>query len=228
MEEQVRADVAAFAEAMAEPSDKGKHKTKAQKESAMPKFVPPAETLVPPPNLEDDIAARASIMRKIAAYEREFKDRLVELRTPKNLAKASLDDLKLYLADIEHELGKAGAYELVRHGFVQLCKQIESFQARSQVLPYDLKNFGEAGVIASSEFLLPDGSVQKGSMMPLLKEISIKYSDWFSQRVEVRFIVQLMGMMAEVHRINTDAPKTAAKASGKKASASASAAAKGV
>jgi hypothetical protein len=227
MEEQARADVTAFMEAMAEPpaGEKKKGKAPKQPEVPMPRSVRPEETLVPPQ--EDDTEARASILRKIQAYEREFGDRLGDIKTAKSFtAKANLDELKVRLADIEHELGKQGAFDIVRQGYVQLCKGIESFQERSHVLPYNLKNFGEAGLISASEFSLPDGSVQKGSMIPLLKEFSIKYSDWFSQRVEMRILIQMVGMMAEVHRINTQAPEVAESAQKKKTSAKTSAAAK--
>jgi len=50
-------------------------------------------------------------------------------------------------------------------------------------------------------------------------------ADWFSQRVEIRIALQMMSMMAELHRINTEVPVMAEKAQ-KKASSSTSTSAK--
>lgn len=49
-------------------------------------------------------------------------------------------------------------------------------------------------------------------------------ADWFSQRVEIRIVIAMMGMMAETHRLNTEAPVLAAKAQKKASPAAASAA----
>lgn len=222
MEEVARADAAMFAEAFeaAATDSKGKgKKEKMMKEPAPYKTVAPEETLIPP---VDDADVKAGLLRKIAAYEREFSDRLDGVKVPKTFgAKASVEELKVRLADIEHELGKSGAMDYVRQGFVHMCKAIEGFQERSHVLPYNLKNFGDAAVVSVNTYQLPDGSVQVGHMLPLLKEFSIKYSDWFSSRVEMRILVAMAGMMAEVHRINEQAPEVAKKATKKTSNAAA-------
>lgn len=216
---QVEADVQMFTENLAEA-------TAAPKKSSMKQ---PKQSKAEPPLVipeADDTEKRAAILRKISAYMQEFPQRLQHIKIPKTFGeRATLDELKLLLADVEHELGKGGALDYVRQGFVKVCEGIESFNGRTKVLPYNLSNFGSAAVISVNDFQLADGTIQRGNMIPLLKEFSIKYSDWFSSRVEMRILVAMMGMMAEVHRMNSEAPAVAEKAE-KKTSAKTSAAAK--
>jgi len=223
---QVKADMNMFVDGFNNSNELAEEK-KSKKEKAPPApkvSFAPSETLVPP---EDDSEAKASVMRKINAYEREFSEQLSEVRTTKQFAaKASLEEMKMKLADIEHELGKGAAFSMVVAGYQQACATIEKVQAKTPFLPWNIANLGEASKLASSVYQLPDGSVHKGNMIAPLKELSIKYSDWFSQRVEVRIILGTIQMMQEIHRINTEGPKVAQAANEKKATAKTAAAAK--
>ncbi len=157
----------------------------------------------------DDTDAKASVLRKIKAYEREFPEKLANMKTTKATeAKASLEELKIRLKDIEHELGKSGGLDMVRIGFVELCKGIERVQLRTNVLPYDLTHFGEVAVEAVNPRINPvDGSVQVGEVVPLLQEFVIKHDDWFSTRVEVRLALQVFAMMSAVDKMNKEGVK---------------------
>lgn len=223
---QVKADMNMFVDQFNNTNELADEK-KSKKEKAPPApkvSFAPAETLVPP---EDDSEAKASVMRKINAYEREFPEQLGEVKTTKQFAaKATLEEMKMKLADIEHELGKGAAFSFVTTGYQQACATIERIQASNPILPWNITNLGEASKLASSVYQLPDGSIHKGHMIAPLKELSIKYSDWFSQRVEVRIILGTIQMMQEVHRINTEGPKVAKAAQEKKAPPKAAAAAK--
>lgn len=172
----------------------------------------------------DDTDAKASVLRKIKAYEREFPEKLANMKTTKATeAKASLEELKIRLKDIEHELGKSGGLDMVRIGFVELCKGIERVQERTNILPYDLTHFGEVAVEAVNPRITADGSVHVGEVVPLLQEFVIKHDDWFSTRVEVRLALQVFSMMSAVDKMNKQGAKIqeqAKAASGKKTSAS--------
>lgn len=218
---QVEKDVEMFTAGLAEFEEA---KSKTPKSERKPtKSTPAPEVNVP---LEDDSAAKAAVMRKITSYLREFPDKLGEHKLPKAFTqKATLAEMKMLLSDLEHEMGKSGAFDIVRSGFISLCSGIEQFQAKTKTLPYNLTNYGKMAEFSASHVRQPDGNIKTGEMVPLLKEFSIKYADWFSQRVEIRIALQMMSMMAELHRINTEVPVMAEKAQ-KKASSSTAASAK--
>lgn len=155
---------------------------------------------------EDDTDAKAKILRKINGYQREFPERLVHCKVPKTFgAKATLEELKIHLADIEHELGKTGGLEVAKRGFVVVCGLIEQMQERTKILPYNLQHYSKIAEQSLQDRLMPDGKVSEAPMIPLLKEFMVKYDDWFSTRVEARFILEMVGLMAICHKMNTDA-----------------------
>ncbi len=155
---------------------------------------------------EDDTDAKAKILRKINGYQREFPERLVHCKVPKTFgAKATLEELKIHLADIEHELGKSGGFEMVKRGFVVLCGLVEQGQEKFHVLPYNLTHYGKIAEQSLQDRMMPDGKISEAPMIPLLKEFAVKWDDWFSTRVEARILLEMMGMMAICHKMNTDA-----------------------
>lgn len=58
----------------------------------------------------------------------------------------------------------------------------------------------------------------------LIAVLTLVAADWFSQRVEIRIALQMMSMMAELHRINTEVPVMAEKAQRKAPSSTAASA----
>ena len=153
-------------------------KAKTPKSERKPtKSTPAPEVNVP---LEDDSAQKAAVMRKITSYLREFPDKLGEHKLPKAFTqKATLAEMKMLLSDLEHEMGKSGAFDIVRSGFISLCSGIEQFQAKTKTLPYNLTNYGKMAEFSASHVRQPDGNIKTGEMVPLLKEFSIKYGKLF-------------------------------------------------
>jgi len=154
---------------------------------------------------EDDTDAKAKVLRKINGYMREFPERLIHCKVPKTFsAKATLEELKIHLADIEHELGKSGGLEVAKKGFVTLCGLIEQVQEKTKILPYNLQHYGKIAEQSLQDRMMPDGKVSEAPMVPLLKEFVVKYDDWFSTRVESRILLEMLGMMVVCHKFNTD------------------------
>lgn len=161
-----------------------------------------AEISKPP---EDDTDAKAKVLRKINGYFREFPDRLQHCKVPKTFgAKATLEEMKIHLSDIEHELGKSGGLEVAKRGFVMLCGFIEQAQEKTKILPYNLQHYSKIAEQSLQDRLKEDGNISEAPMIPLLKEFVVKYDDWFSTRVETRILLEMLGMMATCHRFNTD------------------------
>lgn len=155
--------------------------------------------------VEDDSDAKARILRKINGYQREFPERLVHCKVPKTFgAKATLEELKIHLADIEHELGKSGGLEVAKKGFVAVCGLIEQFQEKTKILPYNLQHYGKIAEQSLQDRMMEDGKVSEAPMIPLLKEFVVKYDDWFSTRIETRILLEMLGMMVICHKFNTD------------------------
>lgn len=175
---QADADISMFTEGLREPAEEAKSTRTPKKEKA-PTPTMTARSKIPDIGIslpEDDTDKKAAIMRKIASYTREFPEKLADVKVPKTFAtKATLEEMKMVLADIEHELGKSGAVEIVRNGFISLCSAIEQFQEKTHTLPYNLTNFGKMAEFSASYVKQPDGRTKEGEMVPLLKEFSIKY-----------------------------------------------------
>ena len=133
---QVDADMSAFDAPNPEEAKKlekelekrRKEREKAEK-ATLPKRLQMAEELVQatkkaekkevPMSPEKEASLKASILRKIKAYQYEFPQRLEGVPIPKTLsAKHSLDELRAFLADVECQLGRSGAENLVTYGYV--------------------------------------------------------------------------------------------------------------
>lgn len=213
--EQVMADMATFADPAANTNMDDFKRAAEQREKQMKrdakqmgvnaKKIDDLAKFAEATKVEDDTDAKARVLRKINGYQREFPERLVHCKVPKTFgAKATLEELKIHLADIEHELGKHGGLEVAKVGFVYLCGAIEDIQARTKILPYNLEHFGDFGQQCLQDRKMADGSVSQTTMVPLLKEFVVKYDDWFSTRVESRILLELIGLMRVCHKFNTD------------------------
>lgn len=220
-------DVSMFTEGLVEEPKKSSRKIPKEKEEAFSSN-PKLQDFVPAAPEEDETDAKAVIWRKITSYAKEFPERLegVKMGTKQSFAKMTLVEAKMLLLDVEHELGKSGAYEYVKQAYVWSSEALEKFQAKSKALPFDLTHFGKMAHVSVSTGTLPDGTVHKGHMSPLLMEFSIKYGHWFSSSIEMRLIMAYGMMMAEVHRMNTEAPAVNKQANEKTASKKATDAAK--
>ena len=162
---------------------------------------------------QDDSDAKAAILRKIDAYQKNFKDRLQHVKVTKNTgAKASLEELKIHLADIENELGKSGGYAMARALFVNGCQKIEQVEAHYGILGMDLTHLGKVAEQSVSKRKGADGKIEDGPIEPLLQEFVIKYDSWFSTRVEIRLAIAVVELMAATHKMNSSEVKEFMKA----------------
>jgi len=155
---------------------------------------------------EDDSPQRAAVMRKINSYQNEFPARLEHMKIPKGAAfqKLTLDELKLLLANIQHEMGKKGGKALIYAGYMQLMVQGEQ---NGPLVGLNLQHLEAAASQNVYPRKLDDGTFVKGNIGELLDEVAIKYEDWLSQSVEVRLTVATVEMVLAVHRMNTNGSK---------------------
>lgn len=218
---QVSADAANFAAAASESSASAPYtkamasKTEqaareAKQEKISMKQLEQMEKLSVETRATDEADAKASLMRKINAYQRDFKERLGGLKPMAKGAelKATAEELKMHLSDIEYELGKQGGYDIARYGFIEGMKKIEEFNAKYGYIKKNLTGFGTLAeqFVTARQVEDPntgDIKIMEGPMTPTLKEFVIKYDDWFSTRVEVRMLIQVIEMMNVCDRINS-------------------------
>lgn len=156
----------------------------------------------------DESEAKAAVLRKIDSYQKTFKDRLQHVKVTKTVgAKASLEELKIHLADIENELGKSGGYAVARTLFVNGCTKIEQVEASYGILGMDLTHLGKVAEQSVSKRKNAEGKLEDGPVEPLLQEFVIKYDSWFSTRVEIRLAMAVFELMAATHKMNSSEVK---------------------
>lgn len=144
---------------------------------------------------EQLIAERASAMRKIASYMKAFPEKLKGLAmTPARLQKASLEELQMHIADIEHELGKENSEELLTFGVLMGAQQIERLHHIFNPLKLNLNNFDKV-VSANME----------SKFKPLITQFCIKYQDSMSHSLFVRSIAAVAVCIYTTHNLNTHA-----------------------
>ena len=153
-----------------------------------------AEKLIETTKEEDTAEERASLVRKIHAYNKKFSEKLKGMNiTQAKGQKATIEELRQQLSDIEHELGKSGGIELAVSGYVGAMTILE--QTHYTWNPMNLKLAGLGQVTqANAE-----------KLMDLLEEFAIKHENWFSQSIEVRILAFTASLIATVHRANTEA-----------------------
>lgn len=161
---------------------------------------------------------KSQLLTRIGDYVKHIKeyfpDRAEYIKVPKNLsAKNTVQELRVYVKDLENELGKRGALDIVKTAWV---KGLEAFEKVNEGNRFGLNVNGLGAVAAQS--VLPrmtrEGPVP-GPAVPTLAEFSIKYGSWFSSSVEARMFMMFMEIVTGVHRMNTKADFDVQKASQK-------------
>lgn len=131
-----------------------------------------------------------------------YPERLEFIKIPKNVgAKNSVQELRVYVKDLENELGKRGAYDIVKRAYLGGMDLFEQINENKR-FGVNAENLGLVARMSLQPRQLPDGRVGPGQAVPILNELSIKYSSMFSSRVEVRFVMMVAEMVIAVHRAN--------------------------
>ena len=84
-------------------------------------------------------------------------------------------------------------------------KQIEAI---SEYTPARLEGLGHVAELAITSRQLPDGQVIVGPAVPTLAEFCVYHSSWFSTGVDMRMLMMIGNMMADVHRYNVSRDET--------------------
>ena len=116
----------------------------------------------------------------------------------------SVEELRIAIKDIQNDLGKRGALEIVKMGWVNLFKTVEQVNEDGWM---GINTVGAGKVAQNMVFdrQTPEGDIIPGPAVPTLAEFATKYSHWFSTSVEWRLGFMIVNTFSEIHRINTSA-----------------------
>lgn len=202
---------------------KEKAKEAAAKKASVPKESKKAidETMLQV-KAEKEAAEKSKLLQKISDYQKHIKEYFPErvefMKVPKNVGpKNTVEELRVYVHDLENELGKKGALEVVKGLWV---KGFQAFEKLNEHERFGLNVIG-IGTVAQSSVtsrILPGNEMVAGPAVPTLAEFSIKYASWFSTSVEARLAMMVFEIITGVHQMNTQVAPAAAKATTKEAS----------
>jgi hypothetical protein len=215
MNQQVTADLAAFSEPPPEvlAAQKKEAEARAKKEAANSKALKPeqlkmAQKLTDQMKEEQEAVVKADLIQKLNDYiklvEEFHPDRVEHLRVKKATPKMTIEELRIAIRDIQNDLGKRGALDVVKMGWVNLFKGVEQLNEDSWM------GFNSTGAGKMAENMICDrrtaeGEIVPGPAVPTLAEFATKYGHWFSTGVEVRLALMVANTFATIHRINTNA-----------------------
>ena len=160
---------------------------------------------------DKEAAEKSRLLTQIGDYVKHIKEYYPEreayIKVPKNLsAKSTIQELKVYVKDLENELGKKGALDIVKGMWV---KGLEFFEKVNEDERFGLNVTGLGHVARYSVAPRANPLGQNhpplpGPAVPTLAEFSIKYASWFSSSVEARMVMMVFEMISGVHRMNTN------------------------
>lgn len=216
---------ASFAKKLQEQQQKDAKKAEA---ALKPEQLKMAQKFIDQTKEEDQADKKAALLRKLTAYLKRYPDRLEFVKVPKTVGlKNTVEELKVYVADVEHELGRQGALDNVRTLYVEAMKGIETACEGVNPFGYNFTHLGRVAESGCAIVIDEKGEKHEGRVVPLLEEFSIKHDDWFSTSIEVRLLLMTRQLMLECHRMNTsENGEFMKKAQTTKASAASRAAAK--
>jgi len=195
---------ASFAKKLREQQEKDAKKAEA---ALKPKQLEMAQKLIDlgkEQKEEETADLKAPLIRKINAYLKRYPDRLEHVKIPKTFGvKNTVDELKVFVKDIEHELGKKSGFEIARFAYVEGMKFLESTSATYNPFNLNLTNLGKLAEANTAVIVNKDGSRQEGPIAPVLEEFTIKHDNWFSTSVEVRLVITTMELVMACHRMNS-------------------------
>lgn len=148
---------------------------------------PPATTK----KTDDSLQTKDKIVRKLQRYMEEFgQTKLKDLDFKLPTCQDSIEVIKEAELIIERRLGEQDATEFVVLAHVGVCQTIDRFNPLGFKVP---------GMLTRTA--IQADNMQK--MMPLLKEISIKYGHWLNRSVEFRYMAAMFQMCMAVKRADS-------------------------
>jgi len=154
---------------------------------------------------EQEAVMKADLIQKLHDYLKLMKEyhpeRLEFLRIPKNFgAKNSIEELRVWIRDCETELSKKGGLEFAKVLWVEGFKNLELL---SEYTPAKFQGLGQVAELMIRDRQLQDGTIVHGPAIPTLAEFCVYHSNWFQTSVDVRMLLMVGNMLADVHRYNT-------------------------
>lgn len=207
-------DPAAMASQKKEAETKAKEREKKEK-ILKPEQLKAAKELTESMKADKEASEKSDLIQRIRDYlkliQEYHPERLEYVRVPKTFGpKNTVDELRVWVKDLENELGKKGGLDTVKMLWVEGLKLAEK---SGSMFGLNLKGCGIVAENSVANRQLPDGSVVVGPAVPTLAEFAVKYSSWFSTSVEMRLALMTMNIISAVHRMNSgadlDVPKAA-------------------
>ena len=230
--EQVSADIAVFTAPPPEQAAQAAkdRKEREKKEAAFNKKLQPeqikaAAALTDSMKAEAEAGEKSRLLQQIADYIRLIKEyhpdrfELLNNKIKTASVKNSVEELRVWVKDMQNDLGKKGGLEMAKVLWVQGCEFFEKINENGR-FGLDMTNLGQAAKNTVATYQMPDGSVKVGSAVPTLAEFACKHSSWFTTDVDTRMVIMFIQMVDAVNKMNKEAPNVAraeTKAAGQKA-----------
>lgn len=211
---QVTADFAAFAapppgevSELRKAKERQEAMLKADEKRLKPEQLKAAAKLTDEMKAESEAAEKAKLLQKLNDYMKLVKEfhpeRAEFLKVPKNYGvKNTCEELRIYIHDIQTELGKKGGLDMVKMMWAEGFKVFEKLN-EGERFGLNVRGLGEAAQMSLMSRKYPDGTVVVGPAVPTLAEFCCKHSTWFTTDVDVRVVLMAVEMVASVHRLNT-------------------------
>lgn len=180
---------------------------KAQAKAVKPEQLQAAAKLTEHMQEEKDAAERARLMELIVEYRAILakyypeKDKIVQV--PKTIAaSAGLPELRTYVKMFEREFGKKSGMTMAKGLLVQAAGQFELLN-KNKRFGANLDNLKMAVEFSLQPKLDPETEeLRPSNLEALLAELTAKHGNWFNSRVEIRFMMEILGICVMVHRSN--------------------------
>ena len=213
MNSQISADMAAFTQpppgevsATKKIMEEQEKRRKADEKLLKPEQIKMAQQLSEQTKAEDEAYEKSQLIQRLSDYVKLVKEfhpeRAEFLKVPKSFGpKNSCEELRIWINEIQTELGKKGGLDVMKLVWVEGFKVFEKVNVDKR---FGL-NVTNLGVVAEHSILprrMADGTVVPGPAVPTLAEFCCKHSSWFSTDVDVRLIFLAAELVAQCHRMN--------------------------
>ena len=193
-----------------EREKKAKEREKMEKQ-LKPKQLELAQELTNSMKDEEEAVEKAKLIQKLSDYMKLIANYhphlLDQFKIPKTgpSPKHSLEQLRIWIHDVESELGKQGGLDILKMLWVNAFKGWEQLNT-DQAL-----GLNQRGISIYAENMLMSRRTEKGEIIPgpaipTLAEFACKHSNWFQTSVEWRLGMMVVEMVATVHKVNSEQP----------------------
>jgi hypothetical protein len=154
---------------------------------------------------EDEAVLKGDLIQQLHDYMKLMREyhpeRLEFLKIPKTFGiKNTVEELRIWIRDIQTELGKKGGLEFAKVIWVEGFKQIETLSVGT---PAKFQGLGQWAELQVTSRQLKTGEIVCGPAIPTLAEFCCYHSNWFSTGVDVRMMLMVGNMLSEIHRHNS-------------------------